>query len=81
MNNDVVTKKLTPEDRRWLGKWLSDNWESLAELARYFCRFPGGVEVSCALKMRIVEDDIVITFGDVSASRDAIHKAFGETRH
>jgi hypothetical protein len=81
MNDDVVTKKLTPEDHTWVGEWLSNHWEPLAELAQYFCRFPDGVEVFCVLKMRIVEDDIIINFGEVTASRRAIHKAFGETQH
>jgi hypothetical protein len=52
---------------------------ALTELAEHFCRFPGNVEVSVTLKMRSRGDgQFEFTFGDITASRKEIDKAFAQ---
>jgi hypothetical protein len=77
--SDVIKKKITPEDREFLTDWMTHNHRALTELAAHFCRFPGGMEVSFTLKMRETEDGkFTITTGDVTASREEVHKAMAE---
>jgi hypothetical protein len=78
--DDIVRKKLMPEDHNFLPEWSSNNAQVLTDLADHFCRrFPGDVEISLALKMRSKGDGTyAFTVGDITASREAIRKAFAE---
>ena len=78
-DDDIVRKKLTPEDQSFVSEWASNNAQALTELADHFCRFPGDVEISLALKMRSKGDGTyTFTIGDITASREAIRKAFAD---
>src|ERR1700730_11204776 len=78
-SDDIVTKKLTPQDHEFLLGWSTQNHTVLAQLVQHFCRFPCGVEVSVALKLRETgPGQFTIIFGDVTASREEIRKAFAE---
>ena len=50
--SDLVKKKLMPDDLEFLAEWTKYNSRAITELAAHFCRFPGDVEISLALKMR-----------------------------
>jgi hypothetical protein len=77
--SDLVTKKLTPEDTEFLTDWVKRGGLALTELAEHFCRFPGDVEVSLTLKMRSIGGgQFNFTFGDITASRKEIDKAFAQ---
>jgi hypothetical protein len=77
--SDIVQKNLTPEDQEFLLGWTTQNHTVLTQLVKHFCLFPCGVEVSVTLKLReIGRGHFEIVFGDVTASREEIRKAFAE---